>query len=233
MRTRVSFARTLPFALVLLAAGPVLAADDPFEGANRRVHAVNLALHSHVFGPLATLYSAHTPPAMRQGITQAIANLAEPITAVSATLAGEFGQAGNAAARFAINTTLGLGGTRDAAATLGYARAPMSLGDALCRWGVPSGPFLMLPIFGPSTLRDAAALAVTSTALAQAVGGDALFAWSVTEHFDAYAEQHPMIQRISMESLDPYATFRSAYLQRRATACPGDATQDAWAMAEE
>ncbi len=225
--------RSLPFALIVLTAGPALAAEDPFEGANRRVHALNLALHSHVFSPLATLYRTHTPPTVREGITHAAANLGEPITAVSATLAGEFAQAGNAAARFAINTTLGIGGTRDAAAALGYPRAAMGLGDALCRWGVPSGPFLMLPILGPSTLRDAAALAATSTALTHAVGGDALFAWSVTEHFNAYAEQHPMILRISTESLDPYATFRSAYLQRRAASCPGDATPDAWAMAED
>lgn len=225
--------RSVPFALILLTAGPALAAGDPFEDANRRVHALNLALHSYVFSPLATLYSTHMPPAVRQGITHAVANLAEPITAVSATLAGEFAQAGNAAARFAINTTLGIGGTHDAAAALGYPRTAMGLGDALCRWGVPSGPFLMLPIFGPSTLRDAAALAATSTALAQAVGGDALFAWSVTEHFNAYAEQHPMILRISTESLDPYATFRSAYLQRRAAACPGDAANDASASAED
>lgn len=225
--------RSLPFALILLTAGPALAANDPFEGANRRVHALNLALHSHVFSPLATLYRTHTPHAVRQGVTHAVANLAEPITAVSATLAGEFAQAGNAAACFAINSTLGIGGTRDAAAALGYPRAAMGLGDALCRWGVPSGPFLMLPIFGPSTLRDAAALAATSTALAHTVGSDALLAWSVTEHFNAYAKQHPMILRISTESLDPYATFRSAYLQRRAAACPVDATQDAWEMADD
>jgi phospholipid-binding lipoprotein MlaA len=209
--------------VLLLAATPAHAADDPFEGANRQIHALNQTLHSHVFGPIASLYRTYTPPSIREGIGNAIANVAEPVTAVSAALAGEFAQAGNAAARFAINTTLGLGGVRDAAEAMGYPRAPMSIGGALCRWGVPSGPFLMLPILGPSTLRDATALAATSTALAQGIGGDAVLALGVTEQFQVYADLHPMIERVEVESLDPYATFRSAYLQRRATACPGDA----------
>ncbi|MES2710454.1 MAG: VacJ family lipoprotein [Pseudomonadota bacterium] len=212
----------LLLAFCLLAAAPARASDDPFEGANRRVHAVNQMLHSHVLGPLATLYRTHTPASVREGIGNAAANLAEPVTAVSAALAGEFGQAGNAAARFAINTTLGLGGVREAAAPLGYPRASMTLGDTLCRWGVPSGPFLMLPVFGPSTLRDAGALLATSTALSQGIGSEAWLAIGATDQFHAYAEIHPIIERVASESLDPYATFRSAYLQRRAMACPGD-----------
>jgi len=210
-------------AILLLAAAPARAADDPLEGVNRQVHALNLTLHSHVFGPIASLYRTHTPPAVREGIGNAVANITEPVTAVSAALAGEFAQAGNAAARFAINSTIGFGGVRDAAAEMGWPRAPMTLGDALCRWGVPSGPFLMLPILGPSTLRDAAAIAATSAALAQGLGGDAVLALGVTEQAQAYSELHPSIERLGAESLDPYASFRSAYLQRRAAACPGDA----------
>ncbi|MBR0656265.1 MlaA family lipoprotein [Plastoroseomonas arctica] len=207
----------------LLAAAPAQAADDPLEAVNRRVHALNQVLHSHVFGPAAALYRTHTPAGVQQGIGNAIANIAEPVTAISAALAGEFGQAGNAAARFAINTTLGLGGVRDAAEAMGYPRAPMTLSDALCRWGVPSGPFLMLPLLGPSTLRDASALVATSTALAQGIGGDAVVALGLTEQLHDYAELHPSLERIGAESLDPYATYRSAYLQRRAASCPADA----------
>jgi phospholipid-binding lipoprotein MlaA len=105
---------------------------------------------------------------------------------------------------------------------MGYPRRAFSLADAACSWGVPSGAFIMLPLLGPSTLRDAGALAVQSAALDQALGTDTYLAWSGSDLFVDYAQIHHELRRVEANSLDPYAVYRSAYLQRRATVCPAD-----------
>lgn len=214
-----------PLALVVvltLAAGPALAMQDPLEPANRRIHAFNQAARTWVLAPVAEFYSTHVPPPLRAGAARALANLGEPVTAVAALAAGETGLAANAAWRFGINTTLGLGGVRDAAAARGLAAQPFSLADAACRWGVPAGPYLVLPILGPATLRDAAAQAVSAAALAQLLGSDALLAWGSADALAAYVAAHPALERLEAESLDSYAALRSVTLQRRAAACPVD-----------
>ena len=157
-----------------LAAPPAQAAPDPLEPVNRRIHAMNQLLQTHVLGPAADAYVAYTPPGVRQGVSNVFANLGEPITAVSAIVAGDLPRAGNAALRFGINSTIGLGGATDAATPLGFARRPMAPADAVCSWGVASGPYLVLPLLGPSTLRDASTMVATGTALSHAVGPERL-----------------------------------------------------------
>jgi phospholipid-binding lipoprotein MlaA len=225
-------------AAALLAAAVLLApaaarANDPLEELNRRVHSLNLAARAHVVGPLAELYLARVPPRVRDGTANLLANLAEPITAASGLAAGEWALALNAAARFGVNTTLGLGGLRDPATAMGYPRRGFTVADAVCRWGVPSGPFLVLPLLGPSTLRDGAAAGLTGLALTQALGADAVLAWSGTDGFVQYAEAHPELARLEAQSLDGYAAMRSAHLQRRAARCPVDHARLAAAEAAE
>ncbi len=212
----------LATAVLLASAQPARAVPDPFEAANRTVHAFNQLVRARVMAPLAELYLAHVPEPLRRGATDALANLAEPVSAASALAGGEIGIATNALARFGINTTLGLGGMRDAAAGMGFARRSFGPGDAACRWGIPSGPFLMLPLLGPSTLRDAAAQAASSAVMAQAIGADAMLAWGSAEAVVGYAGMHRSLQRLEAGALDSYAALRSAYLQRRAAACPLD-----------
>lgn len=211
-------------ALLLLAAPtpPARAAADPLEAVNRRVHAFNQVVRARILAPAAELWLSAVPAGVRHGAARAVANLGEPLTATAALAAGEVGLAAHAAARFGINTTLGLGGIRDRAAALGYPRRAFGFADTACRWGLPSGPYLVLPVLGPSTLRDAGAQAVSAAALAQLLGSEALLAWSGSDAFLAYADLHPALERIEAESLDPYAVLRSAYLQRRAAACPVD-----------
>jgi phospholipid-binding lipoprotein MlaA len=216
----------LALAATALQAGPAradaAAGADPFEAVNRRIHAFNQGVRANVLGPLAELYLAATPAEVRRGIGDALANLNEPITALSGLAAGEVPVAMNAAARFGINSTLGLGGVRDRAGAMGYPRQPFGVADVACRWGVPSGPFVVLPLLGPSTLRDAGALAAAGAALSQALGPDVYLAWSGGDLFVAYAERHPDLARVDAQSLDAYAVHRSAYLQRRAARCPID-----------
>jgi phospholipid-binding lipoprotein MlaA len=214
--------RALPCVLILVAAQPARAADDPLEDWNRRVHALNLGLQRHVLKPMAAFYVSVTSAEVRQGTANVFANLAEPLTALSSLAVGDLGQAANAAARFGINSTLGIAGARDRAAALGYPPRPFAVADAVCAWGVPSGPFVMLPLLGPSTLRDAAALLASSTALSQALGTEAVLAWNGGELFTGYVGIRHEIDRVEAEALDAYAVHRSAYLQRRAGRCPAD-----------
>ncbi|HYZ30848.1 MAG TPA: MlaA family lipoprotein [Crenalkalicoccus sp.] len=212
----------LALCLALPGAGRAAAAPDPLEPVNRRVHAFNELVRARVLHPLAALYRAQVPAELRQEVANAAANLREPITAASGLAAGELGIAANAVARFGINSTLGWGGLHDRAAELGFPRRPFGVADAVCAWGAPSGPFLVLPLLGPSTLRDAAATAAAGVALSQAIGPDAYLAWSGGDALVGYVEADPELARIAAESLDGYAVLRSAYLQRRAEACAVD-----------
>lgn len=233
MRHRVS-CRLVLCAALLVAAQPVTAraAGDPFEAVNRRILGFNQEVRARLLGPLAEFYLSATPAEVRHGIANALANLSEPITALSGLAAGDLGLAANAAARFGINSTLGLAGVQDRAAAMGYPRRPFGIADAVCSWGVPSGPFLVLPLLGPSTLRDAGARAALGAALSQALGTDAYLAWSGSDAFIGYAQLHHELARIDAQSLDAYAVYRSAYLQHRAAACPADRAGDPAGEAE-
>lgn len=219
-------------AALLLVAQPATAraADDPFEAVNRRVLTFNQGVRAKLLGPLAELYLSATTAEVRHGVANVLTSLSEPITAVSSLAAGEFGLAANAAARFGINSTLGLAGVHDRAAAMGYPHRTFGVADAVCRWGVPSGPFLMLPLLGPSTLRDAGARAAMSVALSHALGSDVYAAWSGSDAFVGYAQLHRELERIDAQSLDAYAVYRSAYLQRRAAVCPADQARNGSSM---
>ena len=201
---------------------PVRASSDPLEAVNRHVHGFNLMVRTRVLSPMAEAYRAATRPETRRGVARVLANLGEPVSAISGLAAWDLDRAWNATARFGINTTLGLGGVQDRAAEMGYPPRPMPLADAVCSWGMPSGPFLVLPLLGPSTLRDAGALVATSVALSQVIPPELVTAWGAGDAFATYADWHAEIARMDSESLDSYAAYRSAYLQRRAMACATD-----------
>jgi phospholipid-binding lipoprotein MlaA len=220
-------------ALLIVAQPAAAQATDPFEAVNRRIHAFNRGIHAKLLGPMAELYLSATPAELRRSVSNSLANLNEPVTALSGLVAGDVAVAANAAVRFAINSTLGLGGVHDWAAVFGYPRRAFAVADAVCRWGVPSGPFVVLPLLGPSTLRDASALAATSAALSQTFGADIYFAWSGTKALVDYAQLHRELARVDAQSLDAYAVYRSAFLQRRATVCAIDRVPDAADAAEE
>lgn len=217
-----------PLAIILsvsLAASPAWA-QDPLEPVNRQLHGMNRAIQTTLLDPVAAGWNRYTSPGLRRGVTNALANLREPMTTVSLLAAGDLRQARDSAARFAINTSLGLGGVHDRAAEYDLPRRDFTIADTLCRWGVPAGPFIVLPILGPSTLRDAGALVATSAALGQALGPEVYLSWRGTEVLDIYARLSGDLARIDSEALDAYAVYRSAYLQRRARTCPADAPAD-------
>jgi phospholipid-binding lipoprotein MlaA len=128
---------------------------DPFEGFNRTVHRFNMVLDDYIARPTAVIYTTLVPSPVEKGIANVFSNLDEISNVANDVLQGKFAQAGNDSGRFVINATLGIGGLFEVAESLGL---PKSEGEdfsqTLAKWGVPDGPFLMLPLVGPATLRD-------------------------------------------------------------------------------
>ena len=130
---------------------------DPLEDINRVFYELNFNLLDPVIiKPIAIIYDQATPKPVRQVLRNFFSNLDEVPSLVNNTLQGKFGQAGNNAGRFLMNTTIGLGGFFDVAEKAGLQPGEdEDFGQTLAVWGVPAGPYLMLPFFGPSTFRDA------------------------------------------------------------------------------
>ena len=131
---------------------------DPFEKFNRSMFAFNDAIDKAALKPAATAYKTVLPGFVQTGVSNFFGNLADLWTAVNSLLQGK-GQAGASDfARFALNTTVGLGGLIDVGSEAGLQKHNEDFGQTLGAWGMPSGPYLMLPLLGPSTVRDTAAL---------------------------------------------------------------------------
>ena len=130
---------------------------DPLEGINRVFYELNFNLLDPVIiKPIAIIYDQTTPKPVRRVLRNFFSNLDEVPSLVNNVLQGKFGQAGNNAGRFLMNTTIGLGGFFDVAKKAGLQPGgDEDFGQTLAVWGVPAGPYLMLPFFGPSTFRDA------------------------------------------------------------------------------
>jgi len=127
---------------------------DPWERFNRSSFAFNDALDRAVAKPVAKAYKKVTPRIVRTGVSNFVSNLDTLTTVVNDVLQGKMKQAGQDSGRFLLNTTLGLGGIFDPATAAGLANNDEDFGQTLGKWGVKSGPYLMLPILGPSTVRD-------------------------------------------------------------------------------
>ncbi|RCS57609.1 VacJ family lipoprotein [Parvibium lacunae] len=127
---------------------------DPYESMNRKVFAFNDALDKAIFKPVATGYKTVMPEPVRTCVSNIFGNIADIYTAVNNALQGKFKEAGSDLCRVAINSTLGLLGCFDVATELGFEKHNEDFGQTLATWGVGAGPYLVLPFFGPSTLRD-------------------------------------------------------------------------------
>ncbi|WP_423907733.1 MlaA family lipoprotein [Candidatus Spongiihabitans sp.] len=131
---------------------------DSFEKANRAILDFNLASDRLVLKPIAKAYVRVVPDPVRKGVNNFFSNLWQPMTVANDVLQGKLGYAARDTSRFLINTTAGILGIFDVASELGLPRHREDFGQTLAVWGVPSGPYLVLPFLGPSNLRDAAGL---------------------------------------------------------------------------
>ncbi len=137
--------------------------DDPLENYNRAMTRFNIGFDERVLAPVARGYRRVVPEPVRGGIGNFFRNLREPYVMVNDLLQGKPGEAGKDAGRFIINTTLGFGGFADVATDIGIGRNEEDFGQTLAVWRVPPGPHLVLPLFGPSNIRDGVGVATGLT----------------------------------------------------------------------
>lgn len=198
--------------------------NDPLEPFNRAMFFVNRALDTWFLQPFSEFYRGLVPPPIQRGVTNFLRNLRSPVILANNLLQGEPEEAGNTLTRMLVNTTLGVGGLDDPAKDFGYPFHDEDFGQTLAVWGVGDGPFLMLPLLGPSNPRDASGLAVDSflidpIGLMTTLGNEELQPYQYARFgltvVDARARNTDAINEIN-RSLDPYAAMRSFYRQYRA-----------------
>jgi phospholipid-binding lipoprotein MlaA len=192
---------------------------------NRRIFDDNYFFDRLLVRPLAELYRATIPPGFRDRLGDVIGNMKEPVVLANDLLQGDFGKAGVTAERFGINTTLGLGGMWDVAGDWDLLPQTGDFGQTLAVWGVGEGPYLMLPLLGPSDLRDALGRGVDIAMspwqyIAWLDGGTGTLIRYEASYFaaDALVRREHKIETfdaLRAESIDPYVRMRSAWRQYR------------------
>ena len=195
-------------------------ANDPFEPANRAVYGFNQAVDAAVLEPASEAYVAITPQPARDGVRNFMNNLNEPVVFVNTLLQGDLEGAGVTAARFGMNTVFGLGGLVDVASREGLQRRDEDFGQTLGAWGAEPGPYLMLPFFGPSNVRDG--IGRFADRYPHPLNwnedySDSDWAWTLraVNGIDFRARSAGVMQRIDETAIDPYVQIRSAYQQMR------------------
>lgn len=225
--------KKLFFSVVLLFSAcfysPVFAEDDEgfIETYNRSMFTFNTFVDDYLMKPVAKGYRAVTNDFIRERVHNFFSNLKEPATMINHTLQGNFSDTGKSGGRFLINSTLGLLGTFDVASGWGIDKNKTGLDETLAKWCVPDGPYIVLPIVGPSTPR--AAIGYAGDAVANPLywsdeyihfsddwkkytfyyGLSALGFVSVRE------ENLELLDKLTLNSVDPYSTVKSAYMQNR------------------
>lgn len=196
--------------------------NDPLEPANRAIFRVNRAIDVAVIKPTAYVYRTYTPDFFQESVTNLLNNLRSPVILFNDLLQGELRRAGTTLARFVINSTIGVGGLRDPAAGWGLVYHSEDFGQTLAVWSLPEGPFLMLPILGPSNPRDTVGLVVDYLVdplhiwLTNTDRSEWIYARGGIRIVDQRARHYDELADLERSSLDYYAAVRSLYRQRRA-----------------
>ncbi len=213
-------ARTLVVALALAAGGCATTnADprDPLEGVNRAVFAFNDKADEIVFQPTARLYKNVTPQGLRDAVRNFFNNIDDLFIGANNLLQGKVETAVNDWLRFAVNTTLGLLGIQDWASDMGLEKHNEDFGQTLARWGMGDGLYLVLPLLGPSTLRDTAALPVdwAGDPVYEHTPVDERNALTATRTIGRRADLLGASRTLEEAALDRYVFLRESYLQQR------------------
>ncbi len=204
------------------AGAPIDAASaDPWEGFNRKIFGLNDSVDKGFFVPAAKAYRATTPKSGRRGLRRFLANLGSPSVFINDVLQGNFGRAGKTFSRFAINSTIGAGGFADPAGKMGIDGHNEDFGQTLAVWGVGSGPYLVLPLLGPSSPRDAFGAIVEIglqplTFIRTPPANYARISLAGANLVSARENVLDPLAEIEANSLDYYSSFRSFYTQARA-----------------
>jgi phospholipid-binding lipoprotein MlaA len=194
--------------------------NDPYESWNRRVFDFNLKVDDAIGKPLAEAYRRAIPQFGRDRIRNMIDNWNSPVVFMNDVLQGERKRAAETAVRFWFNSTFGIAGLFDAAGQLGLKAHKEDFGQTLAVWGVPEGPYLMLPLLGPSNPRDLVGRGVDSAASPWGYLLPAGFFWvelvvGGLDAVDTRARTGDALDELRRTSLDLYASLRSLYRQNR------------------
>jgi len=200
-----------------------LAEKDPLEKVNRGIWAFDMAADRVIMKPVARVYRTVAPSPVRHGVSNLFSNLTEPWSFVNNMLQGKPKRAVRNLGRFVINTTVGIGGLMDHASKVGVRPASEDLGQTLAVWGFNGGPYVVLPLLGPSTLRDGIGSGVAAYAdpINIAINQSDIDVWYKRGYRAAQivSARSDLIESggdaFLESSLDPYAAAKSAFLQRR------------------
>lgn len=198
------------------ATGPNATPGDPLEPFNRTMFRVNDKIDQYVATPLAKGYRKVTPSPVRTAVTNFFSNLGDVANVINNALQGKGEQALNSLMRFAFNSTFGLAGLIDIATPAGIRRQPQDFGLTLGHWHVPSGPYLVLPLFGPSSFRDGAGLAVDfqldPVRYADPQPRNVMYGLNFVNTRTNLLDSTELLEEIA---LDKYSFVRDGYVQRR------------------
>lgn len=190
---------------------------DPFERFNRSVYRMNDALDRGVARPVAQAYVKVTPAPVRSGVSNFFRNINSPTVMVNSLLQAKPKEFATETLRLVVNTTIGIGGLFDPASQLGIPAGDEDFGQTLGRWGVRSGPYVVLPFLGPSTVRDTVGIAAdqfTDPKYYLLKDFWVKFSLTVAGLIDTRAGLLGTDELLA-RSFDPYVFMRNAYLQRR------------------
>lgn len=194
------------------AASPV----DPWEPMNRRIYRTNSTLDKYSLKPIAKGYRRVLPGVVRTGIDNFFVNLRGPWEVINNLLQGKGRDGLEGTGRFLVNSTFGIGGLFDVATVMGLDRHEEDFGQTLAVWGAPDGPYVMVPFFGPQTLRDALALPLDLFAdplvwYRNSSVRDKLYVLRIINLRERYLDAEHLLE----DAYDPYVRLREAYLQNR------------------
>ena len=216
-------ARTVVLLLLLCllagcaSSGRVSDPRDPLEGFNRSVYRFNDAMDTHLFNPIGKVYKKVTPDLLDRGVSNFFGNLGD-ISVIANDFLQLKPEAAQDIARFVFNSSIGLLGFFDVATPMGLPQHNEDFGQTLGVWGVPPGPYLMVPLFGPSTFRDALGFAVDRTFLSPVsyVRDDAYRGGLMAlNYIDFKADLLSTRDLMQEAAVDPYEFMKNAYLTRR------------------
>jgi phospholipid-binding lipoprotein MlaA len=193
--------------------------DDPFEPWNRAMYDVHQVVDGHFFKPIAQAYVAATPQPVQTGIRNFFQNLDDVVSIVNDWLQWDLNRAGNDMGRVMINSFFGLGGIIDIASDAGIERGNQDFGLTFGKWGIPQGPYLFIPVIGPSTVRDGTGLIVRAYAsplsyvIVDVPTRNILYGIGFINYRAQALDAEKLVDQAA---IDPYTFIRRAYLQRRA-----------------
>jgi len=191
---------------------------DPFEGFNRGVYSLNQSLDKALFDPLSKAYRAITPNVVDRGVTNFFSNLGDIAVVANDLLQLKIDQALSDATRFIFNSTIGLLGFFDVSSHIDLPRHDEDFGQTLAFWGVGAGPYLMVPFFGPTTVRDATGFVVDAGILNPVfyIDDDALKASLLSlNYIDFKADLLSGKKLLGEAALDEYEFVKNAYFEKR------------------